>query len=165
MKDSVQPAVRSVPSESDRIRRGAVAVFLLLALGAGAAYARYSLESSCEVAAVKESSALLVRQRDSYDHSYQFATSTSRAEVVRPAAELQQILMDTGQVSVPVCLQKAKSELVDYMGAVVRAFQAYGAGEADSTVGDLLDQAQLHYDGFTTELESVNRCAPFCLPR
>ena len=33
--------------------------------------------------------------------------------------------MDTRAVPVPVCMRTAKTELVDYMGTVIHAFQAY----------------------------------------
>jgi hypothetical protein len=114
--------------------------------------------------AVKEASARLVRQRDSYDHTYQFATSASRDAVVRPVAELQQILMDTQDVAVPACMNLAKAELIDYMGTVIRAFQAFGAQETDAIVRDLIDASEKHYDNFTAELDAVNACTPFCIP-
>lgn len=139
---------------------GALILFVIIA---SVTYAWYSLQRSCEVNAVEEASARLVRQRDSYDHSYQFATSASRDAVVRPVAELQQILIGTQEVAVPVCLQTAKDELISYMGTVIRAFQAYGAQEPDATVRGLLDQSNTHYNNFHTELDVVNKCAPLCL--
>lgn len=142
---------------------GRIIIVLLLVAAVGAS-TWYSLQSSCEVDAVREASALLVRQRNSYDHTYQFATSASRTSLVHPVTALQQILMDTQDVPVPACMQTAKNELIHYMGAVIRAFQAFGAQEADAVIRDLLDQSDRHYDNFSTELEAVNKCAPLCLP-
>jgi hypothetical protein len=139
------------------------AVFVLLVLLAVGTYTWYSLQRSCDVNAVKDASERLVRQRNRYDHSYQFATSVAQNAVVRPVADLQQILMDTQEVQVPGCMQTAKEELIDYMGIVIRAFLAYGAQEADTTVRDLLDQSNAHYDKFNSELKEVNQCAPFCI--
>jgi hypothetical protein len=113
---------------------------------------------------VKDASARLIRQRNSYDHAYQFATGASRTAVVRPVAELQQILMDTQDVPVPACMRTAKAELINYMGTVIRAFLAYGAEESDATVRGLIDQSEAYYDNFNTELEAVDECAPFCIP-
>jgi hypothetical protein len=134
---------------------------LILLIGSAVAYTFY-LRSSCDVKAVEESSAVLLRQRNRYDHSYQFAVTAARDAIVRPVAELQQIMMDTQDVTVPRCLQTAKQELVGYMGTVIQAFFAYGSGEADTSVRDLIDQSQGHYDNFGTELEVVKECAPFC---
>lgn len=127
-------------------------------------YLWYSLARPCDVSAVEKASALLIRQRDRYDHSYQFAASASADAIVRPVAELQQILMDTQEVVVPVCMQTAKDELIEYMGVVIRAFVAYGAQEADAAVRELIEQSEAHYDNFAVELDAVNKCAPFCLP-
>jgi hypothetical protein len=61
-------------------------------------------------------------------------------------------------------MQTAKSELVNYMGTVIRAFLAYGAGETNATVSDLIDQSNVYYGNFNAELDAVNECAPFCFP-
>lgn len=139
-------------------------IILLVTVVAIVAYTRYSMQRACDLNAVRDASERLVRQRNSYDHTYQFATSVAQNAVVRPVADLQQILMDTQDVDVPACMQTAKKELVDYMGIVIRAFLAYGAQEPDSIVRDLLDQSNTHYQNFNTELEEVNQCAPFCIP-
>ena len=72
--------------------------------------------------------------------------------------------MDTQEVGVPACMQTAKTELINYMDAVIRAFHAFGALEADETIRGLKNQSEKHYDNFITELEAVNECAPFCIP-
>lgn len=140
-------------------------VFMIFFLIAGVSiYWWYDLARSCDVRAVEKASTRLLRQRDRYDHSYQFATSAARDAIVRPVAELQLILMDTKQVAVPGCMQTTKKELIEYMRTVIHAFQAYGAHEADAAVREFLDQSDAHYDNFAQELESVNQCAPFCFP-
>lgn len=110
-----------------------------------------------------EVSTVLIRQRNRFDHSYQFAVTASRDAIVRPVADLQQILMDTQDVSVPVCVETAKNELIDYMGTVLRAFAAYGAGEPDAAVRTLVNESQSHYDNFATELDALKECAPYCI--
>lgn len=140
------------------------AIFGVVIASALGVYTWYTLNHPCDEEVVKAASARLIRQRDRYDHSYQFATSASRDAIVRPVAELQQILMDTQDVVVPACMQTAKNELLNYMATVIRAFLAYGAQETDATVRDLLDQSQTHYDRFRIELEAVKQCAPFCIP-
>ena len=156
-------AAVSQPKKSNRaIRVSGITILFLIALSS--VYAWTSLQRSCDATAVEEASARLIRQRNSYDHTYQFATSVSQNAVVRPVADLQQILMDTQQVPVPVCMRTAKNDLIDYMGTVVHAFQAYGAQEPDANVRDLIRQSQTYYDNFARELEAVRRCAPFCIP-
>jgi hypothetical protein len=159
------PQSKIKSSRGDRPRFLKLALVLLVFIAAASGmYIWYFLVRPCDVRVVEESSILLLRQRDRYDHTYQFATSTSRDAIVRPVAELQQILMDTQEVTVPACMQTAKNELIDYMGTVIHAFQAFGAHEADSAVRDLIDQSEAHYDSFETEVEAVRECAPFCIP-
>jgi hypothetical protein len=150
--------------KSSRFLLPASIVIILLIVAAVGTYAWYTLSNPCEVNAVKEASAFLVGQMKRYDHAYQFAATASRTSLVRPVSVLQQIQMDTLEVDVPACMQTAKNELIDYMGAVNRAFQAFGAQEADITIKGLINQSERHYANFTTELAAVNKCAPFCLP-
>jgi hypothetical protein len=134
---------------------------LVLLAAAVGLYAFFFVRASCDIAAVERASFLLLHQMDSFDHSYQFATSAAPDKIVRPLAELQQILMDTQTVEVPGCLQAAKTDLVAYMGTVVRAFLAYQAEEAD-LVRDLVGQSDTHYEEFHVEMEQVMECAPWC---
>jgi ABC-type amino acid transport substrate-binding protein len=65
-------------------------------------------------------------------------------------------------VVVPACMKMAKKELIDYMGTVILAFQAYRAGEADAAVVDLVRQSDAQYESFRAELKAINKCTPFC---
>ena len=136
---------------------------ILLIVAAVGLYAWYTVVRPCDINAVNRAAIILLRQRDRYDHTYQFATSAARDAIVRPVGDLQQILMDTQDVPVPSCMQTAKYELIDYMGTVIRAFQAFGAQETESTVRELIDQSEIHYDNFAAEVEAVRECAPFCI--
>jgi hypothetical protein len=118
----------------------------------------------CNVPDVTETSAFLVSQMKRYDDVYMVTTNAPPTMLVRPVAELQQILMDTQGVPVPICMQTAKDEAVNYMGTVIRAFQAYAAQETDETIRGLLDESTTHFINFTTELDAVEKCAPFCAP-
>lgn len=118
-QDSVQ--------KSGRFLLPASVLIVLLIVAAVGTYAWYFVYRPCEVNTVKEASSLLVNQRNFYDEAYQFATTASRTSLVRPLTLLQQIQMDTQQVLVPACMQTAKNELINYMGAVHQAFLAFGA--------------------------------------
>ena len=124
----------------------------------------YYLPRSCAITAVQESSTILASQVKRYDDVYQSATAASQTSAVVPLAVMQQILMDTQQVTVPACMQTAKTELVDYMGTVIRAFDAYIASEGNTKVRDLIDQSEAHFANFTMEMREVKKCAPFCMP-
>jgi hypothetical protein len=150
--------------KTSRFLLPASALILLLIVTAVGMYTWYYLYNPCEVNAVKDATAFLISQRNSYDNAYQFAATASRTSLDRPVNTLKQIFMDTKEVVVPACMQTAKNELINYMGAVIRAFQAFGAQEADATIRDLVNQSDTHYENFTTELEAVNKCAPFCAP-
>jgi hypothetical protein len=136
----------------------------LLIVAVAGMYVWYYRYNPCKVSAVEDASAFLVSQLKTYDASYQFATTVYRTGLARPVNALQQIFMDTQTVAVPACMQTAKNELLNYMGAVIGAFQAYMAAETDATIRGWLDQSNAHYDNFNLELEAVNKCAPFCAP-
>jgi hypothetical protein len=148
---------------SSRLPWVASVFVVLLFVAAAGAYTWHSLRSSCEVDAVEETVAILVSQAKQYDDVYQSATAATPTSVVVPLAVMQQILMDTQQVAVPACLQTAKTELVDYMGTVIRAFLAYSAQEANTVVRGLIEQSETHYANFSTELKEVKQCAPYCI--
>ena len=150
--------------KSNRLLQVASALLMMLIVAAASTYAWYSIFRPCKVETVQKVSTRLVTQLKLYDEAYQFATSASPTRLVRPVNTLQQILMDTQELTVPACMQTAKSELVNYMGTVIRAFLAYGAGETNATVRDLIDQSNVYYGNFNTELDAVNECAPFCFP-
>ena len=136
---------------------------LLIVVAASTLYARYSLRRSCDVNAVKETSTILVTQQHVYDGVYQVAVTASRSAPDHPVNTLKQILMDTQEVDVPICMQTAKKELVDYMGTVILAFDAYRAGQADAAVRDLVQQSDAQYANFRAQLREINECTPYCI--
>ena len=138
---------------------------VVLFLGAAAGmYAWFFVYNACDVEAVKDASAFLTGQLNTYDQLYQVATTASRTSPDHPVNTLKQIFMDTQQVPVPACMGTAKNELMNYMGTVIGAFQAYRSGEADAVVVELIRQSNVQYEHFQAELEAVNKCAPYCLP-
>jgi hypothetical protein len=150
--------------KSTRFRLPVIALLVLLIVAGVGSYLWYSLRSSCEVNEVKEASAILSIQLKTYDQVFQVAATASRTSPDHPVNTLKQILMDTQEVIVPGCMQTAKKELINYMGTVILAFQAYRAGEADATIQNLVRQSDTQYADFKAELRAVNKCAPFCLP-
>lgn len=163
MSEKELPLETQAPAQKPRHYLLTVSVVLLIVAAMGT-YAWYSLPRACEVTAVEEASAILVIQVKRYDDVYQSATAASQTSVVVPVAVLQQILMDTQQVVVPACMQTAKTELITYMETVICAFLAYTALEANATVRDLIELSETHYANFVTELKTVKKCAPFCMP-
>ena len=147
---------------SSRLRWLAGALLGLLFLAPAGLYAWRYLYNPCEVETVQEASDSLVIQSKMYDRVYESAVDGDRTSLDYPVTVMQQTFMDTQAVVVPVCLQTAKGELLDYMGTVIYAFRAFGAGEADETVRDLVQQSNGHYHSFISELEAVQECAPFC---
>ena len=107
---------------------------------------------------------MLVTQLTMYDGVFQVAVTASRTSPDHPVNTLKQIFMDTQEMPVPACMRTAKNELLNYMGAVINAFQSYRAGEADATVRGWIKQSDAEYTNFQAELKAVNKCAPFCLP-
>src|SRR5258707_2168918 len=107
----------------------ASAFIVLLIVTAAGMYAWYYRYNPCEVDAVKDASSFLVSQQNTYDAQYQFTTTVLRSELSVPVNRLEQITIDTKAVAVPACVQRAKNELLKYMGSVNSAFRIYMATE------------------------------------
>ncbi len=140
------------------------ALTALIVTAAVGIYVWVYMFNPCEEDAVKQASAFLSTQLRAHDDLYQFTTTVYQDGINPPVSKMQQIFMDTQTAAVPVCMQKAKTELLNYMRTVIRAFRAFEAGASDITIRDLVSQSNTHYDNFNSELEAVNKCAPFCLP-
>lgn len=156
-----------VPEPFWKTRRFLLPISILvgiLIVGAVGIYSWYFWINPCDLNRVERSSTALISQLNWYDSAYQFAATASQSALTRPVQVLQEIAMDTEQLRVPACMQTAKNELVDYMDTVVRAFQAYMQSETNATVRSILDESTIHLNNFTTELESVRECAPYCAP-
>ena len=165
MDKQTQPQVTQTAAQrSSRFSLWAGALAFLLIVAAGGTYVWYAIPRSCEVEAVQETSAILVSQMKRYDDVYIPATAGTRTSLEYPLAVMQQILVDTDQLEVPACMRTAKDELVNYMAVVIRAFEAFKAGEPGATIQGLLDDSYAHVRAFRLELDAVNECAPFCLP-
>jgi hypothetical protein len=163
--DNSAPSQSQEPVQrSSRVRWLATIGIVLLIIAPVGMYAWYYRYNTCDVKAVEEASVFLVTQLKTYDDLYQVATTASRTAVPHPVIVLQQIFMDTQEVDVPACLRTAKNELLNYMGTVITAFQAFIATEKDPAIRGLLDQSNTHYRNFRMELEAVDKCAPFCAP-
>lgn len=158
---SEAPSQAHAPNSSHfRWLAGFLIVLIILA-PAGVFAWRY-LYNPCEVEAVKNAFDSLVIQSKMYDRVYQSAVDGDRTSLDYPVTVMQQTFMDTQTVVVPMCMQTAKGELLNYMETVIYAFRAFGAGEADDTVRDLVQQSNGHYHNFISEMEAVQECAPYC---
>ena len=161
------PAHRETQEPVQKSRRFLLPASVLITLPIIAVVGVYiwiNVYNACEVEAVQDASALLTSQLKRYDDLFQATTGVYKNSIVLPVTMLQQIVMDTNDVAVPACMQSAKNELINYMQTVIRAFHAFGAGESDAAVRELIAQSNTHYLNFTTELDAVNKCAPFCFP-
>jgi len=125
-------------------------------------YLRFSLPISCDAMAVDNASTMLVTQMTHFDDVYVSATNGTRNSIDYPVTVMQQILMSTQEIEVPVCMGAAKDELIHYMRNVIRAFHAFKIGEPDTTVKGFLDESYDHIHIFFAELDTVKKCAPYC---
>jgi len=156
--------LRGAMLSSSRFRWLAAALIVLLISVPVGIYGWRYVYNPCEIIDVKEASGILRIQLKTYDQVFQVATTASRTAPDHPVNTLKQILMDTQEVPVPACMRTAKNELINYMGSIILAFDAYRAGQADAKVLDLIKQSDAQYANFRSELRMINECAPFCLP-
>ena len=154
---------RESVSKFHRFRWIVVVLIVFLILSSVGIYAWLNLYNPCDVNAVKEASTYLSTRLKSYDDLAQVATTATRTSLDYPVNGLKQIFLDTRELDVPVCMQSTRQELTTYMEIVIQAFLAYRDGKPDATIRELLAQSDIHYENFHTELEVVNKCAPFCI--
>ena len=163
MESSLPPAEQPVPEKPRRLLLVAGAVLGIMVVAILGVYAWYALYGPCTRGNVNTASEALFEQVVAFEDAYQSAAAATPVGLMGPLTSMQQILWDTREVTVPGCMQEARLELVTSMESAIRAFLAVMTGESKETVEGLLQDSQTHLDNFTTELESINTCAPFCL--
>ena len=144
------------------LRIGMVIVLFVFAVAGVTSW--YFFSNPCEADDVEQAAALLVIQMRQYDNVYASAANGTRTSIEYPVTVMQQILVDTQGIDVPVCMHTAKNELIDYMGDAIRAFKAFQAGEPNGTIQSFLDSSYAHVRAFRVELDAVKECVPYCAP-
>ena len=139
-------------------------LIVLFAFAAAGVTSWYFFSNPCEADSVEQAATLLITQMRQYDNVYASAANGTRTSVEYPVTVMQQILVDTKDVDVPVCMQTAKSELLDYMGDAIRAFRAFQAEEPNGTIQNFLNSSYGHVRAFRVELDAVKECMPYCMP-
>ena len=163
MENPLPPEEQPVPEKPRRLLLVAGAVLGIMVVAALGVYAWYAVYGPCTRGTVDTASTALFEQVVAFEEAYRSAASATPIGLIGPVTSMQQILWDTREVSVPGCMQVARLELVTSMESAIRAFLAVMTGESKETVEGLLQDSQTHLDNFTIELESVHKCAPFCL--
>lgn len=137
-------------------------VAAVMVVGAVSLYTWYALYGPCRRGSVRSASDALFQQVNAFEAAYEAAASATPIGLMGPVTQMQQILWDTREVTVPACVQVARNELVTSMESAIRAFLAIMSQESDQTIADLMADSKTHVENFNTEMETVNQCAPFC---
>jgi hypothetical protein len=135
----------------------------VLVVAAVSVYTWYAVYGPCGRGTVDTASAALIDQLKAFEADFQLAASMNPIGLIGPVTHMEQTLWDTREVVVPACLQIAKNELASSIESEIRAYLAIMSQKPDKTVKKLKEDAKTHLENFATELEAVNRCAPFCL--
>ena len=163
METPLPPEEQPVPVKRGRFLIAAGGILGVMVVAALGVYAWYAVYGPCTRGTVNTASTALFEQVAAFEVAYQAAASATPIGLMGPVTSMQQILWDTREVTVPGCMQVARLELVTAMESAIRAFLAVMTGESRETVEGLLQDSQTHLENFATEMESVNKCAPFCL--
>lgn len=162
MENSPPFEAQDSPERWSRFLLAAGVLMVLLIVAAVSAYTWFAISGPCTLNTVQAASTALIDQLNLFDSLYQSIPARTPIAIIGPVTEMQQILMDTKEVVVPVCLQVARNELITAMETLIRALLAVMASEPEATVTRLLEKSTTHLDNFTAELEIVDKCAPFC---
>lgn len=150
------------PEKLRRFWMVAAVVVAIMVVGAVSVYTWFGLYGPCGRGTVGRASEALFDQVKAFDEAYQSAASAAPNGLMGPVTQMQQALWDTREVSVPACMQVAQMELVTSMESAIRAVVAGMEGKSEETIQGLLEDSKTHLETFTTELEAVKKCAPFC---
>ena len=162
MESSQPPELPPVPDRWTRLLWAGGAVMLLLILAAVSGYTWFALYGPCTVNTVETASNAMLDQLQRFDAIYQSTPSLTALELFDPMTELQQILIDTKKVVVPVCLLIAQNELIIGMETLMRALLAVMESKPEATAAGLYEKSTAHFDNFKAELKWIDKCAPFC---
>ena len=151
-----------VPDRWSRLLWAGGIVLLFLIVAAVSGYTWIALYGPCSLRSVKSASNTMLNHLELFDAAYQSIPSVTPVELFEPMTQLQQILIETKKVMVPVCLQTAHLELTTAMESLMRSLLAIMESKPESTSAGLLEKSNKHRDNFTAELEWINKCSPFC---
>lgn len=162
MDDSQLPESQPAPNRWSRLLEAGGVVMLLLIVAAVSGYTWVALYGPCSLNTVETASSALLDHSQRFDAIHQSTPSLNAVELFEPMTQLQQILIDTKKVMVPVCLQTAQLELLAAMETVIRGLLAVMESKPEATSAKLFEKSNTHRDNFAAELEWINKCAPFC---
>ena len=163
MENPSLPEAQPLPERRWRFWVVAGAVLGVMVVAALGVYAWFAVYGPCTRGTVDTASTALFEQVATFEQAYQAAASANAVGLMGPLTNMQQTLWDTREVMVPACMQAARNELITSMESAIRAFLATMNGETEATIQGLIQDSQTHLENFAAELESVNKCAPFCL--
>jgi len=154
-----QPA----PQKPRRLLIVGAALLVVLWVAAASVYAWFALYGPCGRGDVKTATTALLDNLKAYEQAYEAATLMGPIGLVGPVTQLEQTLLSTRELVVPVCMQAAKNELATSIESAIRAYLAVMNQQPDKTFQKPMKDSKTHLENFATELDAVNRCAPFCL--
>ena len=162
METSPSSETPQAPDRSMRLLLIVGVPMVLLIVAAVGGYTWFALYGPCTVNSVETASNTLLGQLTQFDLVYQSIPSRTPVMIIGPMTQMQQILMDTKETAIPACMQTARNELITAMETLIRALLAIMESQPETTIQDLTEKSTSHLDNFTSELEIVNKCAPFC---
>lgn len=91
-----------------------------------------------------------------FDDAYNLANNTSRMSLSPVIGDLQEIRRDAQDLDVPRCALDTKTNLVNYMDAIIDAFLAFLAQEPDSVVSGRFSTASNYYGKYLKALGEMS---------
>lgn len=116
----------------------------------------------CGVALVKASVDDMTKIMEEWTDAIQIAESTPRINLTGPIQELQTIKRKAHFIKVPDCMVEPKKSLILSMENAIEAFIIFMADSDENRTDALFDQAKTNLSTYTTQLQGVQECVPFC---
>jgi hypothetical protein len=163
MEDSSPLEVPPIPEKPKSFSFAVVVILGILVVAAVSVYSWYAVYGPCSRRVVKSTSIALIDQANAFEAAYQSASSATPIGLIGAVTHMEQTLWDTREVAVPACMQGARNELTISMESAIRAYLGIMTQEREEKMKKLMADSESHLENFVSELETVNRCAPFCL--
>lgn len=97
-----------------------------------------------------------------FSDAFELAANTSRISLSPIVSDMQKIARELNDLTVPVCLDEAKTALLQSMSSSIDGYLAFMAEESDETVTSYFDDGTKYLRSYSDKTSVISACAPDC---
>lgn len=120
-------------------------------------------DSYCPYDLTNESIDQLTLLHDAFIDSYNVAGATGRAYLAPPVLAMQETKQKVSALDVPLCLEKAKNDLITGMEYSINGYLAFMKEEGNIAVNEEFENGDKFIDFFYSDISKIRGCLPDCV--